>query len=288
MMANTKTNTKTGTKTNTKAKAGTKANANNSTRKASAGTLIVTDRESLNRCWLQTGNLYELIGKQGRISNRTLPRVSTKYEHVLQENGIPYRKVTVPNRYDTTKEYTMCEYWSPDLYEEETVRLTVFKDISDAGSETRIYQKCGMHEEVMPTYGTFRAAIETQKAVSAMVKESDWNKYYSIAQAALDGCDAGYGVGYVGDKIVEKEDGSNIMILQAHNSADKEIRYYGVFDMSHMNKDSVVTLYVPDEIAGMIIGKGAKNMKDWREKLGVKKINVEAVKTVKETEVAQA
>ena len=275
-----KTNTKTNTKTNAK--------ANNSTRKASAGTLIVTDRESLTRCWLQTGNSYELIGKQGRTSNRTLPRVSTKYEHVLQENGIPYRKVTVPNRYDITKEYTMCEYWSPDLYEEETVRLTVFKDISDAGSETRIYQKCGMHEEVMPTHGTFRAAIETQKAVSAMVKESDWNKYYSIAQAALDGCDAGYGVGYVGDKIIEKEDGSNIMILQAHNSADKETRYYGVFDMSHMNKDSVVTLYVPDEIAGMIIGKGAKNMKEWREKLGVKKINVEAVKTVKETEVAQA
>lgn len=280
MSANTKNNTKTNTKANTK--------ANDGMRRENTGTLIVTDRESLNRCWLQTGNSYELIGKQGRTSNRTLPRVSTKYEHVLQENGIPYRKVTVPNRYDTTKEYTMCEYWSPDLYEEETVRLTVFKDISDAGSETRIYQKCGMHEEVMPTYGTFRAAIETQKAVSAMVKESDWNKYYSIAQAALDGCDAGYGVGYVGDKIVEKEDGSNIMILQAHNSADKETRYYGVFDMSHMNKDSVVTLYVPDEIAGMIIGKGAKNMKDWREKLGVKKINVEAVKTVKETEVAQA
>lgn len=280
MSANTKNNTKTNTKANTK--------ANDGMRRENTGTLIVTDRESLNRCWLQTGNSYELIGKQGRTSNRTLPRVSTKYEHVLQENGIPYRKVTVPNRHDTTKEHTMCEYWSPDLYEEETVRLTVFKDISDAGSQTRIYQKCGMHEEVMPTYGTFRAAIETQKAVSAMVKESDWNKYYSIAQAALDGCDAGYGVGYVGDKIVEKEDGSNIMILQAHNSADKETRYYGVFDMSHMNKDSVVTLYVPDEIAGMIIGKGAKNMKDWREKLGVKKINVEAVKTVKETEVAQA
>lgn len=264
-------------------KANTKNNAkaNNNTRKANIRSLIVTDRESLNRCWLQTGNSYELIGKGGRACNRSLPRIQTKHEHVLQENGIPYRKVTVPNRYDTTKEYTMCEYWSPDLYEEETKRLPVFVDISDAGSETHIFQKSGMHEEVMPTYDTIIAAIKTKELVLKKVDD----KYYEIAQAALEGCDAGYGVGYVGDKIIEAEDG-NIMILQAHNSEGKKTRYYGVFDMSHLDKNSVVTLHVPEEIAGIIIGKGAKNRKAWEEKLGVK-IDVEAVKTVKETEVAQ-
>lgn len=274
-------------KANTKTNAKTNAKANDSTRKVSTGTLIVTDRLSLNRCWLQTGTSYELIGKQGRTCNRSLPRISARYEHVLQENGIPYRMVTVPDRYDSTKEHTMCEYWSPDLYEEETVRLTVFKDISDAGSETEIFQKSGMHEEVLPTYGTFKAAIGMKEFVSEKIDESEYNKYYEIAQSALDGCDAGYGVGYVKDVVLETEEGK-IMILQAHNAENKKTRYYGVFDMSHLDENSVVTLHVPEEIAGMIIGKGAKNVKDWKEKLGVKKIDVEAVKTVKETEVAQA
>ncbi len=275
MRANTKTN-----KTNKVNK------TTNNTRKVNTGSLVVTDRESLNYCWLQTGDSYELIGKCGRACNRSLPKISAKYEYVLQENGIPYRKVTVPNKYDTNKEFTMCEYWSPDLYEEETVRRTVFADISDKGNETRIFQKSGMHEEVLPTYDTVKAAIKMKEFVLEKIDESKYNKYYEIAQAALQGCDAGYGVGYVHDTELETENG-NIMILQAHNSKDEETRYYGVFDMSHLNSESVVTLYVPEEIAGMIIGKGAKNRKDWEKKLGVKCIKVEAVKTVKETEVVQ-
>lgn len=285
MNANTRTN-----KTNKKSNS-TGSNTNNNTRKVNTGSLVVTDRESLNSCWLRTGDSYELIGKAGRACNRTLPRTPARNEHVLQENGIPYRMVTVPNKHDTNKEYRMCEYWSPDLYEEETVRRTVFEDISDKGSETRIFQKAGMHEEVLPTYDTVKAAIAMKEFVSAKIHESIYNKHYEIAQAALDGCDAGYGVGYLKDMELEAENG-NIMILQAHkfkdDKIDKKIRYYGVFDMSHLNSESVVTLYVPEEIAGSIIGKGAKNRKDWEEKLGVKYIKVEAVKTVKETEVAQA
>ncbi len=265
----------------------TKTNkTSNNTRNANTGSLIVTDRESLNSCWLKTGDSYELIGKCGRAYNRSFPRVPAKYEYILQENSIPYRMVTVPNKYDTNKEYTMCEYWSPDLHEEETVRRTVFVDISDKESKTHIFQKSGMHEEVLPTYDTVKAAIKMKEFVWEKIKESEYNKYYEMAQAALQGCDAGYGVGYVGDKTLETEN-VNIMILQAHNSKDEETRYYGVFDMSHLNSESVVTLYVPEEIAGMIIGKGAKNRKDWQKKLGVKYINVVAVKNVKETEVVQ-
>lgn len=250
--------------------------------------MVVTGRKSLNSCWLQTGDSYELIGKCGRTANRSLPNVQARYEHVLQENRIPYRKVTVPNRYDKTKQCTVYEYWSPEQpYEEETIRRTLFVDISDEGSETKIFQKSGMHEEVLPTYDTVRAAIELRKLVSEKIQESDYNKYYEIAQTALEGCDAGYGVGYLQDIELETENGK-IMILQAHNSEGKKTRYYGVFDMSHLNSESVVTLYVPEEIAGSIIGKGAKNRKDWEEKLGVKYIKVEAVKTVKEAEVAQA
>lgn len=286
MNANARTN-KTNKKTNNTGK-----NASSNTRKASTSALIVTDRQSLNSCWLRTGDSYELIGKAGRTCNRTLPRTPARNEHVLKENGIPYRMVTVPNRYDANKEYHMCEYWSPDLYEEETMRRTVFEDISDKGSETRIFQKAGMYEEVLPTYDTVRAAIAMREFVSAKIAESEYNKYYEIAQAALEGCDAGYGVGYL-DRDVELEaENGNIMILQAHKFKDdkieKKIRYYGVFDKSHLNSESVVTLYVPEEIAGSIIGKGAKNRKDWEEKLGVKYIKVEAVKTVKETEAAQA
>lgn len=269
-------------------KRNTNTNANNNRRHA--GGLIVTDRESLYGCWLQTGERYELIGKGGKAYSRSLPRIPAKYKSILDESGIPYRQVEVPNRYEPGKNYTMCEYWSPDVYEEENKRLPVFEDISEEGNELHIYQRKGMHEKTVPTYETVKAAKEIRKTVSEKLKDREQQMYYETAKTALEGCDAGYGVGYIGDVELNMENGEHIRILQAHNSEGKTTRYYGVFDMSHIDKESVVILHVPEEIAGMIIGKGAKNRKAWEAKLGVKRISVQPVKceTVEKTEVVSA
>lgn len=263
-------------------KRNTNTNVNNNRRYS--GGLIVTDRKSLYSCWLRTGDQYELIGKGGKVYNRSLPQIPAKYKPILNENKIPSRKVEVPNKYDPTKTYTMCEYWSPEVvYEEEKKRLPVFEDISEEGSELHIYQRKGMYEKTVPTYATVVAAMKIRKIVSEKIKK----RYYEIAQNALEGCDAGYGIGYIGNEDLKMENGEHIRILQAHNSEGKKIRYYGVFNMSHLNNESVVILHVPEEIAGMIIGKEGKNKKSWEAKLGVKQIRVQPVKckTVEKTEV---
>lgn len=246
------------TKTNSNMKANTKATANIKKRRDKV------TREELPQCFLNEGESFTWLIKGGISVEKKLPYVNSKYEEALKENGIPYRFSYIPDRYNKGELHEVCEYWNPE---------------------------CPMLEKTLPVYiksensddmYVFTGDHVTREVVSGKVAHLA-NKLDSVKYACAK-FDLGGKIATVvrrskkhPDNVdLEGTDGGSIKILQVWTEDGKPTGLCGIFDMKEVAKRHYIELNVPQNLKGMVIGKGGQNKGRWDYMLGDKNVMVVA------------
>ena len=219
--------------------------------------------------WLYSNKRYVLIGRQ--LGN--LPFVALEYERILKANGIPYRKVIKENLFREQQE--VCEYWSPTFgLINEDVSLPLFAETSS------FYKYCKKnHSQKFPTADTIEAAEETEKFVKKEIENYKQIlrevSHYRFAKEQLSGEILKFCRYYntplerVYDINMNYEKFKILRVSSFHLTP-----WVVIFDLNKIYPNSSLTLEVPKDIAGAVIGRGGANIKNWAAELGVKRIQV--------------
>ncbi len=244
----------------------------------------VTSRYNLPSCWLYNNNRYCIEGPiklKYNIWLRKLPCVETEHEGILQELGISYKKVTTQ----------YLEYWDKDFYETEEICLPLYAKVVNA------YKYTGKnYTGNILTLDTVERASELEEIVQQKIKEQEnkrlekmrQDRWYEYAEKVLEaniyavtwpnGKDFPYQAASMTNEDLELRKADNrFKVLVTRDSRDRKVSCYGVFDMGKIAHGGYLTLFVPENIAGYIVGKGGCNKKRWEKELGVKKISVVGV-----------
>lgn len=247
----------------------------------------VTSRYNLPSCWVYEDKQYQVEGDINfklRMEYRKLPSVETEYEGILQELGISYRKVT-------TQYSEYLEYWDKDFYETEEICLPLYAKVVN---EYKYTSK--NHTENILTLDTAERACKLEEIVQQKINEQENKKlekmrqdrWYEYAEKALEdniytvtwanGKDFPYQAASMTNENLELRKADNrFKVLVTRNSRNRKVSCYGIFDMGKIAHGGYLTLFVPGNMAGYIVGKGGCNKKRWEKELGVKKISVVGV-----------
>lgn len=240
----------------------------------------VTSRYNLPSCWVYEDKQYQVEGDINfklRMEYRKLPSVETEYEGILQELGISYRKVT-------TQYSEYLEYWDKDFYETEEICLPLYAKVVN---EYKYTSK--NHTGNILTLDTAERACKLEEIVQQKINEQErQDRWYEYAEKALEdniytvtwanGKDFPYQAASMTNENLELRKADNrFKVLVTRNSRNRKVSCYGIFDMGKIAHGGYLTLFVPRNMAGYIVGKGGCNKKRWEKELGVKKISVVGV-----------
>ena len=250
--------------------------------------VTATSRGILPSCWLYEDKQYQIEGEikyKLQMELRNLPCVGTEHEGILQENGISYRKVT-------TQYSEYLEYWDKDFYETEEICLPLYVKVVNE------YKYTGKnYTGNILTLDTAKRASELEEIVQQKINEQEskrlekmrQDKWYEYAEKALEaniytvtwanGKDFPYQAASITNENLELRKADNrFKVLVTRDSRDRKVSScYGIFDMRKIAYGGYLTLLVPKDMAGYIVGKGGCNKKRWEKELGVKKISVVGV-----------
>lgn len=249
----------------------------------------VTSRSNLPSCWLYENKTYQIKGEiqyKLRMDFRKLPYVKTEHEDILQKLGITYKKVTLPY----SKEEVLM-YWDKDFYETEEICLPLYAKVVDE------YKYTGKnYTGNILTIDTAERASELKKVVNNKITEQKaereakmmQNAWYEYAEETLEsniykvvepeGSNFPYQVARITTENLDLKKATNrFKVLVTRDSKNRKVSCYGIFDMGKIAHGGYLTLFVPENIAGYIIGKNGCNKKRWEKELGVKKISVVGV-----------
>lgn len=221
-------------------------------------------------CWVHESKRFSLYKYGFSCIESGLPYVHLKYESILKANNIPYQKIT---RYNEE----VLEYWNPEVgLKSEDITLPLFAKIPEG------YLNCEKnHTEKRLTWETMVAASVTQKFVYEEIASYHCIllevSRYRYAKEMLDGrlaimChDNGRLPLSLAHSISMNHD--DLMILRFPVSMNLS-KWIAIFDMNKIATGCIITLQVPNQLAGLVIGKDGSNIKKWARCLGVKKIQV--------------
>lgn len=232
-----------------------------------------------NGCWIFENRRYRCS-----LDVFQFPRVDAKYECVLKEHNIPYRKFS-----ESTKDYfgrvttlEFCEYWNSDVYETKEVVLPLYAKMPDNS-----YHYCERsYSENVPTLETITAAEKLKGFVDSKVEDYEQllrkNEEYLHAKSQLNG----------GAAVVCRSFDTPWQMLYTIEVGGDE---YWVLPIGRIDSDwvaifnkklievlkkkgkDIIYLDVPKPIAGLVIGKNHANVRGWAETFGVKEIRVRPI-----------
>ena len=216
-------------------------------------------------CFIHENKQYILKG----FFPSELPHVNLKYEGILKANNIPYRKKL------NYLNVEICEYWNPTIpLKESVLSLPLFAKVGNG------YVYCNkQHSTSIISSETIEAAKETEKFVKQEIKNYEIIlrevEQYRTAKSLLEGKIATFNFGFpiasfqfLGQiNINMNKDMFRVLFIP--NSL-----WFALFDMNKVTPNGYITLQVPKNQVGLVIGKGGSNIKYWAEIIGVKKINV--------------
>ena len=218
------------------------------------------------KCFIHENKRYILKG----IIPLELPFVSSKYEHILKANNIPYKKKI--NYFNEE----VCEYWNPEVpSNDSTISLPLFAKVGNG------YIYCNKnHSTSIHSSETIEAAKETEKFVRQEISNYELLltqvHQYQIAKLLLDGSIATFNFGFPSVSLYDHPDelnldmnGDKFKVLFIHGT-----RWFAIFDMNKVAPNGYITLQVPNDQVGLTVGRNGSNIKYWAEKIGVKRINV--------------
>lgn len=232
----------------------------------------------LPECWIWSNRQYIHSDVTRRMMG--LPTVKKEYEEVLKELGIPYRMAL------DEFENEVCEYWSPDVYGEEEVRLPVYAKMVNN------YRYVGKyHVEKKPTLETVKSASELRWQVEGEIEKFEKKKkreeFFQRVKECLgerqavafyDESYAFYDIanGFQMDYVCGEDRIKAIpVIIPRLRGGENYTNWYACFNANKIELNSVVRLEkVPKGKAGMFIGTKAWQTKEWCRNLGIKFIQV--------------
>lgn len=235
--------------------------------------MITTRTLPKNGCWIYENKRYRCT-----LDSSNLPYVNAKYKRILNAHQIPYRTYTklALNPFGSATFQEFCEYWNPNVFEEKELSLPLYVRMPDYS-----YHYCGKnYSRKVATSDTIEAAAETKKFIEEKIEEYEQVlrivHHYTFAKKQLVGriatvcmsSDTPYMPSY--DINVNHD---HYLILRPMGRI-----YIGdwvaIFNMSKIACNAHITLQVPKQIVGLVIGKEGSNIKAWANEIGVKKIQV--------------
>lgn len=250
---------------------------------------------TLPQCWLFGSHKYYYMesGKRKQL----LPTLKLEYEQVLLDLGIPFRQ---------TIDGTEYEYWQPGNYEEKKITLPLYRKITDEE-----YKFVKYYNDKIITDSTSQAAFSLVEQVSQKITEFEKNKkkekLVHDLKCMLDGREA-IGVDHTANPLesnydkeldlISGEDHIRVFPVYALMSEEKmqswedylsdllfmdddidynpylSTNYVAIFDMKKIKENVVAELEAPHGKEGLYVGRKGWQVKEWSEKLGIKKINV--------------
>lgn len=242
--------------------------------------MTTTNKLPKDGCWIFANKQYTCS-----LELPHLPSVDAKYECVLKENNIPYRRLTKRTKdyFGSVTTLEFCEYWNLDLFEEKTITLPLYAQMPDCS-----YHYCEKnYSSKVPTGETIDAANQLERLVKEKIKEYDQLlrkiKDYNFAKQKLNGgaaalclsCDTPYECIY---DINMNSDNYRILRLRGRRFYSDWVAIFNMNIIEALKKKgkSIIYLDVPKHIAGLIIGRNHSNINAWAEAIGVKEIRVNA------------
>lgn len=264
--------------------------------------MTTTNKLPTSGCWIHENKRYRCT-----LPIASLPYVDAEYEGILKAHDIPYRKFvqTITKHFGELSSKEICEYWNPGVFEENDLSLPLYATMPDGS-----YYYCGKnYSEKVITSDTSIAAKKTQKFVEEKIEEYkkilQEVELYKLAKSAIgDGiaemCYSEQLSGITESATIQVPLKTPINtycfgILLDTEEFDTISYYYYDFNMNHdsykivksprtywvaifnMNKiasNGHITLKVPKQIAGLIIGREHSNINGWAKVIGVEEINV--------------
>ena len=221
-------------------------------------------RDRLPMCWLCEGKEYTLVAKGGKAVERKLPYVPVKYADALREAGIGCNVVTVPNKYEADKDYEICEYYDPEVYEKE--ELPVYTKLQGSEDSYIFTGEISVHDAL--TNETIKRANAPKSEVRYITAKQDLDgkmgivKYINFDTKEID---------------LNGKDGGRIKMLQAYHvetaedgtEVRKPTKLYGLFDMEQVENNLCIQVVAEEgKVRGTVIGNKGKNKQDWEFMLG--------------------
>lgn len=227
-------------------------------------------------CWLFENRQYSCS-----FDVNSLPRVDSKYECVLKENNIPYRKFS-----ETTKDYfgrvttlEFCEYWNADVFEVTPLSLPLYAKMPNSS-----YHYCGKnHVEEIPTDNTVAAAEKVQRFLVGKIAEYEQmlrkRNEYLTAKRLLDGGAAKFcqSCNFPGSSVydIEMDDDQYCILKVGRFDSDKVVIFnLKLIEFLKKKGKDIIYLAVPKHLAGLVIGRNHCNTRAWADLLGVKEVRV--------------
>lgn len=230
-------------------------------------------------CWIFASQRYSCS-----LDVNKLPRVDSKYECVLEENNIPYRKFT-----ETTKDYfgkvttlEFCEYWNADVFEVTPLSLPLYAKMPDDS-----YHYCDKnYVGEIPTDKTVTAAEKVQRFLVDKIAEYEQilrkRNEYNMAKFLLDGgaatlCKSG-NFPYQSVYDIEMND-DRYCVLRVGRIDSALVVIFNVKLIEALKKKGkdIIYLDAPKHVAGLAIGRNHCNTRTWADLLGVKEVRVRPV-----------
>lgn len=227
-------------------------------------------------CWIFASQRYSCS-----LAVNKLPRVDSKYECVLKENNIPYRKFT-----ETTKDYfgsittlEFCEYWNADVFEVTSLSLPLYAKMPDCS-----YHYCDKnYVGEIPTAKTVTAAEEVQRFLADKIAEYEQmlrkRNEYLTAKRLLDGGAAKFcqSCDFPDRSVYDLEmEGDQYCILKVGRFDSDKVVIFNMKLIEFLKKKGkdIIYLAVPKHLAGLVIGRNHCNTRAWADLLGVKEVRV--------------
>ncbi len=240
----------------------------------------VSTKNVPNNCWIFSNHQYTCHSSEhgfvlpyvlsGSEHGFTLPYVHPRYECLLKAHHIPYRKI---NKTDIGE---VCEYWNPEVYEEETVTLPLYAKMPDCS-----YRYCEKnYTGKVVTLETLQAAEKTKHFVLDVIDQyciivNEVERYQYVKEQLAGGiCKVCYATNLPYNSCYEIKMNYDSFVVFRFWRCISYSDWVVIFDRNKIVKDGYITLQVPKQIAGMVIGEGGKNVKEMANILKVKKIQV--------------
>lgn len=229
----------------------------------------------LPECWIWQNRQYMHSNPRRRLG---LPTVRKEHEEILKGLGIPYRATL------DESENEVCEYWHPDVYEEEEINLPVYAKMGNKYKYTEKY-----HTDKKPNLATVETAAKLKWTVEAEIekfkKKKKKEEFFQRVKECLGERQAVafYDETYYFNRFEFEPDyvcGEDRIkaipvIIPRLNGEESYTNWYACFNANKIELNSVVKLEkVPKRKVGLFKGTNTWQIKEWCQKLGVKFIQV--------------
>lgn len=218
---------------------------------------IVTKNTTMRKAELPQNYVLQIKKEQQLNFGRWLPYVAAKYESILQELGLSYK----------VKEDGSCSFWYPEVYEEDTVTLPVFRQVANTKD---LYICTGQTQVTVPSYKTVRKAVEARKAVMQRIDQVKRTPT-KVDKAYLEKVLGTKTAKVIRIKNAEiSADLGGIKVLPAVKANGEPTSLYGIFNTDKLKYVPAIKLVVEEQNQDIIKGERGQNQQYWEYMLGKK------------------